>query len=97
MSQHLESGGVGWYEDNRTRTGRSVRSSGPQGIRNSSDRLRLRSGSRSRKGCCLQELRLAIVSWIEGKYHRKRRQRRLGKLTPVEFETIMMDAVALAA
>lgn len=44
-----------------------------------------------------QELRLAIVSWIEGKYHRKRRQRRLGKLTPVEFETIMMDAVALAA
>lgn len=44
-----------------------------------------------------QELRLAIVSWIEGKYHRKRRQRRLGKLTPVEFETIMIDAVALAA
>jgi transposase InsO family protein len=44
-----------------------------------------------------KELRLAIVSWIEGKYHRKRRQRRLGKLTPVEFETIMMEAVALAA
>lgn len=35
-----------------------------------------------------QELRLAIVSWIETKYHRKRRQRRLGKLTPVEFETV---------
>lgn len=44
-----------------------------------------------------QELRLAIVSWIEGKYHRKRKQRRLGKLTPIEFEAIMMDAVALAA
>lgn len=29
-----------------------------------------------------QELRLAIVAWIEGIYHRKRRQRRLGKLTP---------------
>ncbi|UQN15588.1 IS3 family transposase [Gulosibacter sp. ACHW.36C] len=43
------------------------------------------------------ELRLAIVQWIEGVYHRKRRQRRLGKLTPVEFETIMMEAVALAA
>lgn len=43
------------------------------------------------------ELRLAIVRWIEGIYHRKRRQRRLGKLTPVEFETIMMEAVALAA
>ena len=44
-----------------------------------------------------EELRLAIVHWIEARYHRKRRQRRLGKLTPVEFETIMMDAVALAA
>lgn len=43
------------------------------------------------------QLRLAIVQWIEGTYHRKRRQRRLGKLTPVEIETIMMEAVALAA
>ena len=44
-----------------------------------------------------EELRLAIVHWIEARYHRKRRQRRLGKLTPVEFESIMMDAAALAA
>lgn len=44
-----------------------------------------------------QELRLSIVYWVEAKYHRKRRQRRLGKLTPVEFELVMMDAVALAA
>ena len=28
------------------------------------------------------------VVWIERTYHRKRRQRRLGKLTPIEFETI---------
>jgi transposase InsO family protein len=41
------------------------------------------------------ELRLAIVSWIESSYHRRRRQRRLGKLTPIEFETI--QPVALAA
>lgn len=34
------------------------------------------------------ELRLAIVVWIEKTYHRRRRQRRLGKLTPIEFETI---------
>ncbi|WP_298591851.1 IS3 family transposase [uncultured Kocuria sp.] len=34
------------------------------------------------------ELRLAIVTWIEKSYHRRRRQRRLGRLTPVEFETI---------
>lgn len=41
-----------------------------------------------------QELRLAIVSWIERTYHRTRRQRRLGKLTPIEFETINQAAQA---
>ena len=35
------------------------------------------------------ELRTAIVHWIERTYHRRRRQDRLGRLTPVEFETIM--------
>jgi len=34
------------------------------------------------------ELHLAIVTWIERTYHRRRRQRTLGKLTPIEFETI---------
>jgi transposase InsO family protein len=43
------------------------------------------------------ELRLAIVSWIEGRYHRKRRQRGLGRLTPIEFETIMRTSADLAA
>ena len=43
------------------------------------------------------ELRLAIIHWIEATYNRRRRQRRLGKLTPIEFETIMKPAVALAA
>ena len=33
-----------------------------------------------------QELHYAIVLWIEHTYNRRRRQRRLGKLTPVEFE-----------
>ena len=37
-----------------------------------------------------EELRLAIVIWIERTYHRRRRQRGLGKLTPIEFETIYM-------
>jgi putative transposase len=41
------------------------------------------------------ELRLAIVSWIETTYHRRRKQRRLGKLTPIEFETL--QPVVLAA
>lgn len=41
-----------------------------------------------------QELRLAIVVWIETKYNRRRRQRALGRLTPVEFETIYTTAAA---
>ena len=35
-----------------------------------------------------EELRLAIVIWIERTYHRRRRQRGLGKLTPIEVETV---------
>jgi putative transposase len=41
-----------------------------------------------------QELRLAMVTWIETKYNRRRRQRALGKLTPVEFEMIYAAADA---
>ena len=41
-----------------------------------------------------EELRLAIVTWIETKYNRRRRQRALGKLTPVEFEMIYATADA---
>lgn len=33
-----------------------------------------------------EQLRYAIVFWIEHTYNRRRRQRGLGKLTPVEFE-----------
>jgi putative transposase len=33
-------------------------------------------------------LRLAIITWIEHTYHRRRRLRRLGKLTPVEYEML---------
>ncbi len=43
-----------------------------------------------------QQLRTAIVSWIERTYHRRRRQVRLGQLPPVEFETIMSPAAGLA-
>lgn len=41
-----------------------------------------------------EELRLAMVTWIETKYNRRRRQRALGKLTPVEFEMIYTAAEA---
>ena len=40
------------------------------------------------------ELRLAIVTWIEGTYHRRRRQDTLGRLTPVEFEILAPAAHA---
>lgn len=36
-----------------------------------------------------ESLRIAIVTWIERTYHRRRRQVRLERLTPVEYETMM--------
>ncbi len=42
------------------------------------------------------ELRLALVIWIETKYHRRRRQRGLGRLTPIEFETLLQPACQAA-
>ena len=44
-----------------------------------------------------EELRVAIVTWIERTYHRRRRQDRLGRLTPVEYETIIGQTMGLAA
>ena len=41
-----------------------------------------------------EDLRLAIITWIEKTYHRRRRQRRLGRLTPIEFETLTRTAHA---
>ena len=43
------------------------------------------------------QLRIAIISWIERTYHRRRRQQRLGRLTPIEYETIMTTTNAQAA
>ncbi len=51
----------------------------------------------SRRWRTREELRLAIVTWIERTYHRRRRQRTLGRLTPNEFETINHQATASAA
>ncbi len=44
-----------------------------------------------------EELRLAIVTWIERTYHRRRRQAGLGRLTPVEYEVIMTVPASQAA
>jgi len=44
-----------------------------------------------------EQLRIAIITWIERTYHRRRRQARLGRLTPIEFETIMTSLTDQAA
>ncbi|KUM96178.1 hypothetical protein AQI95_42660 [Streptomyces yokosukanensis] len=44
-----------------------------------------------------EELRIAIVTWIERTYHRRRRQASFGRLTPVEFETVMTTPALHAA
>ena len=43
------------------------------------------------------ELRIAIVTWIERTYHRRRRQAALGRLTPIEYEIIMTPPATQAA
>lgn len=44
-----------------------------------------------------EQLRIAIVTWIERTYHRRRRQVGLGRLTPIEFEAIMTTPASQAA
>jgi putative transposase len=41
-----------------------------------------------------EQLRLAIITWIERTYHRRRRQDSLGRLTPIEFEILHQAAHA---
>lgn len=40
------------------------------------------------------DLRYAIIYWVEHTYNRRRRQRRLGRLTPVEFELAFTNEAA---
>ena len=44
-----------------------------------------------------EQLRIAIVTWIERTYHRRRRQTSLARLTPIEFEAIMTTTATQAA
>jgi transposase InsO family protein len=46
----------------------------------------------SKKWESQEELRIAIVIRIEKTYHRRRRKRGLGKMTPVEYE-VAVEAV----
>ncbi len=44
-----------------------------------------------------EELRIAIITWIERTYHRRRRQDGLGRMTPIKYETIMTTPAIQAA
>lgn len=50
-----------------------------------------------RRWATREELRIAIVTWVERTYHRRRRQTTLRRLTPVEYETIMTAPASQAA
>jgi hypothetical protein len=56
--------------------------------------LRQRNVLDTRRWTRREELRLWIAVWFETKYNRSRRQRGLGKSTPVEFEMISQAASA---
>ncbi|WP_194384819.1 IS3 family transposase [Microbacterium luteum] len=74
-----------------------VRSSGDNAAMESFFALLQKNVLDRRSWTTREQLRIAIVTWIERTYHRRRRQARLGRLTPIEFETIMNTTVALAA
>ena len=42
------------------------------------------------------DLRVAIIVWIERTYHRRRKRRGLGRLTPIEYETLHQPAAHAA-
>jgi putative transposase len=50
-----------------------------------------------RRWATREQLRIAIVTWIERTHHRRRRQVALGRLTPIEYETIMTTPALQAA
>lgn len=50
-----------------------------------------------RRWATREQLRIAIVTWIERTYHRRRRQATLGRLTPIEYEMINPTHLAQAA
>lgn len=50
-----------------------------------------------RRWATRDDLRIAIITWIERTCHRRRRQAALGRLTPIEYETIMTPATTEVA
>lgn len=59
--------------------------------------LLLRNVLDIQKWATREELTVAIIIWIERPYHQRRRQRRLGKLTPIEYEALLSTMAPMAA
>jgi putative transposase len=74
-----------------------VGSAGDNGAMESFFALLQRNVLDRRRWTTRDELRIAIVTWIERTYHRRRRQAALGRLTPIEYEMINTPQTALAA
>ena len=56
--------------------------------------LRLHKNPERQRWATREDLRLAIIVWIEKTYHRRRRQNTLGRLTPTKFEILHQAAHA---
>jgi putative transposase len=50
-----------------------------------------------RRWATRDELRVAIITWIEATYHRRRTQEALSRSTPIEYQTIMTTTASQAA
>lgn len=74
-----------------------VASAGDNAARESFWSLLQRNVLNSRARSNREDLHYAIVQWIEHTYNRRRRQRGLGRLTPVEFELAFTNNAAQAA
>jgi len=74
-----------------------VASAGDNAAMESSSRCFRRTSLNRHRWSTRHDLRLAIITWIERTYHRRRRQARLGRLTPIEYETIMTTPATQAA
>ena len=86
-SQHLDHGGLRWDAVGSTYRKRQ-RVRGDNAATESFFALLQKNVLDRQRWSTREDLRLAMVFGIERTYHRRRRQRRLGKLTPIEFETI---------
>ena len=74
-----------------------VRSAGDNAAMESFFALLQKNVLNRRRWATRQDLRLAIITWIERTYHRRRRQTRLARLTPIEYDTIMTTTALQAA